>query len=141
MKPSLTVSDLSPGQTLPESVVPVTASAIVAGAMATSDFEKVHHDKAAAQASGVADIFMNILTTNGWVQRFATGWLGPAARIQKVAIKLGVPNCAGDTLRLSGEVTAVDRANATAELRIRGRNTLGEHVTATLTVALPQASR
>jgi acyl dehydratase len=141
MKCAMTVSDLAPGQILPEMLFPVTASAIVAGAIATNDFEKVHHDKAAAQASGVPDIFMNILTTNGLVQCFVTGWLGPSARIKKVAIKLGAPNFAGDTLRLSGEVTAVDRTNATVELRVSGRNTLGEHVAATMTVALPEASR
>jgi acyl dehydratase len=131
--------ELSPGQTFPEVHFPVTASAIVAAAIATNDFEKVHHDKAAAQASGVPDRFMNILTTNGLMQRYVTGWLGSAVRIKKVAIKLGAPNFAGDTMHVSGRVTAVDPANATAELRLSGRNSIGEHVVATVTVILPEA--
>jgi len=52
-----------PGKYFRRLIFPSRASAIVAAAMATNDFEKVHHDKAAAQASGVPDIFMNILTT------------------------------------------------------------------------------
>jgi len=133
--------ELSPGQTFPEAHFPVTTSAIVAAAIATNDFEKVHHDKVAAQASGVPDIFMNILTTNGLVQRYVTSWLGPAVRIKKVAIKLGAPNFAGDTMHICGQVTAVDPANATAELRLSGRNSVGEHVVATVTVILPEAVR
>jgi acyl dehydratase len=138
---SVRMVELSPGQTFPEAHFPVTASAIVAAAIATNDFEKVHHDKAAAQASGVPDIFMNILTTNGLVQRYVTGWLGSAVRIKKVAIKLGAPNFAGDTLHVCGQVIAVDPANATAELRLSGRNSVGEHVVATVTVILPEAVR
>jgi len=138
---SVHMIELSPGQTFPEAHFPVTTSAIVAAAIATNDFEKVHHDKAAAQASGVPDIFMNILTTNGLVQRYVTGWLGSAVRIKKVAIKLGAPNFAGDTMHVSGRVTAVDPANATAELRLSGRNSVGEHVVATVTVILPEAVR
>ena len=138
---SVHMIELSPGQTFPEVHFPVTASAIVAAAIATNDFEKVHHDKAAAQASGVPDIFMNILTTNGLVQRYVSGWLGSAVRIKKVAIKLGAPNFAGDTLHVRGQVIAVDPANATAELRLSGRNSVGEHVVATVTVILPEAVR
>jgi len=66
--------DILEGTELPEFVFPVTASAIAVGAIATNDYETVHHDKAAAEASGVPNIFMNILTTNGLVQRFVGEW-------------------------------------------------------------------
>ncbi len=52
---------------------------IVAGALASHDFTAVHHDKAAAQAQGMQDVFMNILTTNGLVGRYVTDWAGPNA--------------------------------------------------------------
>ena len=55
------------GDELPELRVPLTSSLIVAGAVASRDFTRVHHDKAAAQATGMSDVFMNILTTEGWV--------------------------------------------------------------------------
>lgn len=137
----MTFDDIRTGQALPDLIVPITASAIVAGAIATNDFENVHHDKAAAQATGVPDIFMNILTTNGFVQRFVTDWAGAGARIRRIAIRLGAPNFAGDVMKLGGEVAAVDAAARTAEIRVSGRNAIGEHVAATVTIGFAEGAR
>jgi len=120
------------GQALPELAVPITASAIVAGAIATSDHENVHHDKAAAQATGVPDIFMNILTTNGFVQRYVSDWCGAMARITAVDIRLGAPNFVGDTMRITGEVARVEGDEI--DVKVSGRNAIGEHVVATVTL-------
>lgn len=130
----MTVEPITAGEALPELRVPITASAIVAGAIATNDFENVHHDKAAAQATGVPDIFMNILTTNGFVQRYVNDWCGASARIAAVEIKLGAPNFVGDTMLLTGRVARVD--GSTAEVAVSGRNSIGEHVTATVVLDL-----
>jgi uncharacterized protein len=126
------------GTTLPALTIAVTPSLIVAGALASGDFEVVHHDKQAAQERGTPDIFMNILTTNGYVQRYVGDW-APAGRIRSVDIRLGVPNFAGDTLRLTGSVRSKAEANGEriVELAVRGANALGEHVAATVRVALP----
>lgn len=126
------MKDVTVGQALPELAIPITASAIVAGAMATNDFENVHHDKAAAQATGVPDIFMNILTTNGLVQRYVSDWSGPSARVASVEIRLGAPNFVGDTMRLSGEVARVEGREV--DVKVSGRNQIGEHVSATVTL-------
>jgi acyl dehydratase len=126
----MTITDIQAGQTLPELAVPITASAIVAGAIATDDFEDVHHDKSAAQSKGVPDIFMNILTTNGFVQRYVSDWCGSAARISAIDIKLGAPNFVGDTMTFSGEVAEVDGSRVA--VKVRGRNRIGDHVVATV---------
>ena len=118
---------------------PVTTSAIVAGAMATNDFEPVHHDKSAAQATGVPDIFMNILTTNGIVQRFVTQRLGKKVCIRSVKLRLGAPNFAGDVLVLSGRITNANEIGATVE--VEGRNAIGQHVTAAIKVELAENTR
>ncbi|HUH38690.1 MAG TPA: MaoC/PaaZ C-terminal domain-containing protein, partial [Spongiibacteraceae bacterium] len=107
MTSSLRLQDVKPGQALPSVAIDVSARQIVAGALASRDFQNVHHDKAGAQALGSPDIFMNILTTNGLVGRYVTDWTGPAARLKKVNIKLGAPNYPGDTMTMSGEVAAV----------------------------------
>lgn len=120
------------GQGLPELIVPITASAIVAGAIATNDYENVHHDKAAAQATGVPDIFMNILTSNGFVQRYVSDWCGPDARIAAVDIRLGAPNFVGDTMRITGAVSRVEGDEV--DVQVSGRNAIGEHVAATVTL-------
>ncbi len=127
------------GEQLPGLNVPVTASLIVAGAIATSDYSLVHHDKAHAQAAGTPDIFMNILTSNGLVQRFVHDWAGPGARIRSLKMRLGAPNFPGDALQLSGTVTTreVIGKEKIVEVAVSGRNRLGEHVTATVRLALP----
>jgi acyl dehydratase len=126
------MTTIAVGQALPELAIPITASAIVAGAIATNDYENVHHDKAAAQATGVPDIFMNILTTNGLVQRYVSDWSGPSARIASVEIRLGAPNFVGDTMRMTGEVARVDGREV--DVKVSGRNQIGEHVSATVTL-------
>ncbi len=135
-----TLQNLSPGDSLPALDIPVTTGLIVAGAMASRDYQNVHHDRVAAQALGSPDIFMNILTTNGLVGRYVTDWAGPAARLRKVSIKLGVPNYPDDVMTLSGEVVAVDAASGEVSLEIRGKNRLGYHVTGTVTVSLEVSS-
>jgi acyl dehydratase len=96
------------GEQLPPLEIPLTRTTIVATAIASRDYQDVHHDPTLALERGSPDIFMNILTTNGYVGRFITDWAGPTAHLKKVAIRLGAPNYPGDTMRMTGEVTAVD---------------------------------
>lgn len=135
---SLTAADVHVGDALPELSIPLTRTFIISAAIASRDYQDVHHDHELAHERGSADIFINILTSNGLVGRFVTDWAGPASRLKKVAIRLGVPSYAGDTLVLSGEVTALD--GNVAEVAIRGMNRLGAHVTGTVSVELPEAA-
>jgi acyl dehydratase len=128
---------INTGDTLPPLTVPVSASVIVAGATASGDFEVVHHDVKAAQARGTPDIFMNILTSNGYVQRFVSDWVPPGGRIRSVEMRLGVPTFAGDTLKLTGIVRAKNEGERTLEIAVTGANSIGEHVAATVHVSLP----
>ncbi|WP_326589225.1 MaoC family dehydratase [Streptomyces sp. NBC_01294] len=123
------------GDTLPPLEVPVTRTLIVAGAIASRDYQDVHHDAALAQEKGSPDIFMNILTTNGLVGRYVTDHLGPHAVLRKVAIRLGAPNYPGDTMTLTGTVTAV--SGTTVEIRVVGANGIGRHVSGTVTAEVP----
>ncbi|HEY4546987.1 MAG TPA: MaoC/PaaZ C-terminal domain-containing protein [Pedomonas sp.] len=137
----MTFDEVTAGQALPELEIAVTASQIVAGAIATNDFEKVHHDKELAKTTGVPDIFMNILTTNGLVQRFVTDWAGSNARIRKIKIRLGAPNFVGDTMRMTGVVDSVDTDARTADIKVSGRNSIGEHVASTVTIGFAEGAR
>ena len=124
------------GDTLPPLTLLVSASVIVAGATASGDFEVVHHDVKAAQARGTPDIFMNILTSNGYVQRFVTDW-APRGRIRAVDIRLGVPTFAGDTLTFTGLVKEKREAERALDIAVTGTNSIGQHVAATVRVAWP----
>ena len=92
---------------LPELVIDVTPTFVIAAAIATRDFQDVHHDRDRAVERGGKDIFVNILTTTGLVQRYVTDWAGPEAMVRKIAIRLGVPCYAGDKLTFSGRVIQV----------------------------------
>ena len=120
------------GERLPELQIPITRTLIVATAIASRDYQDVHHDPELARERGSKDVFMNILTSNGLVGRFVTDWAGPNARLRKVAIRLGAPNYPGDTMTMTGEVTAVDGELVT--VAVRGANSLGDHVTGTVTL-------
>jgi acyl dehydratase len=129
--------DVTVGDALPGLDVELTPSLIVGGALASQDYTPVHHDKVAAQATGMQDVFMNILTTNGLVGRFVTDWAGPDSRVRNVSIKLGSPNLPGDTMKMTGQVTEKVDAEKLVIVEVAGKNTWGNHVTATVKVALP----
>ncbi len=130
------LSDVSVGDDLPPLPIPITTSLVVGGALASRDFTPVHHDRAAAQAAGLQDVFMNILTTNGLVGRYVTDWAGPDAVVRKLAIKLGTPNLPGDTMTFTGKVASVEDDEVTVE--VKGKNSWGDHVTGSVRVALPR---
>ena len=123
------------GEQLPELVVPLTRTLIMATAIASRDYQDVHHDPTLAQERGSPDIFMNILSTNGFVGRFITDWAGPDAIIKKVSIRLGVPNYPGDTMTLRGTVESV--TDGVATVKVVGSNSLGDHVTGSVDVVVP----
>ncbi|MEQ6889144.1 MaoC family dehydratase [Halomonas sp. CS7] len=129
--------DVRPGETLPELAIPITVPLIAGGAIATRDYFPGHHDKDAARELGSPHVFMNILTTNGLVQRYVEGWAGPGARLSAMRLKLGAPNYPGDTMTFSGEVTSRDADQRRLEVTFQGRNGLGKHVTGTVSVVLP----
>ena len=130
------LSDVSVGDDLPPLPIPITTSLVVGGALASRDFTPVHHDRTAAQAAGLQDVFMNILTTNGLVGRYVTDWAGPDAVVRKLAIKLGTPNLPGDTMTFTGKVASVEDDEVTVE--VKGKNSWGDHVTGSVRVALPR---
>jgi acyl dehydratase len=128
-------ADVRVGDDLPALPIPLTRTLIVATAIASRDYQDVHHDPGLAQDRGSKDIFMNILTTNGFVGRFITDWAGPDAVLRSVKIRLGAPNYPGDTMTLTGSVTKKD--GNVVEVSLRGANSLGDHVTGTVTLELP----
>jgi hypothetical protein len=137
-------AEVSVGDALAPLEIPLTRTVIVATAMASRDYQDVHHDPGLAVERGSPDIFMNILTTNCFVGRFVTDWAGPGARIESVSIRLGAPNYPGDAMTLTGSVTKADTPAGRAdgrgvvEVAVRGANSRGDHVTGTVVVSLPR---
>jgi hypothetical protein len=122
------------GAKLPELSLYGDPTFIVSTAIATRDYQDVHHDRDKAQAKGSKDIFVNILTDTGLVQRYITDWAGPNAVIKSISLRLGVPWYSYDTVTFKGEVTAVEDGLIT--LKVIGSNSLGDHVIATATLTI-----
>jgi len=131
------VKSLEAGQQIPAWSLPMTPTTIVSTAIATRDWQDVHHDRDIAQAAGSKDIFMNILTSNGLVERYVVDWLGKEfgmsdAELKGIAIRLGAPAHPYDTLTFNGTVESVEDGIAT--IKVVGSVSLGDHVTGTVRV-------
>lgn len=140
--PTRRFEEVAVGESLPELALPLTRTLIVSTAIASRDYQDVHHDSVLAVDRGSKDIFMNILSTNGLVGRYVTDWSGPGALLTDVNIRLGAPNYPDDTMTLTGSVTAKDDQAGTdgtggIEVTLRGANGLGDHVTGTVRLQLP----
>ena len=140
---SLEWASIRVGDEIPPLDVPLTASVIVAGAIASRDFMPVHHDLAYANKQGAPDIFMNILTTNGYVARFVTDWAGPHAQLKSISIRLGAPAMPGFLLRFTGVVQRTERQGdlGLVDIALRGATDIGDHVTGNVVLLLPASDR
>jgi acyl dehydratase len=143
MSATRSFSSVSVGESLEELSIPITRTLIVSGALASRDYQDVHHDSDLAKERGSKDIFMNILTTNGLVGRFLTDWAGPGGFLRRVDIRLGAPNYPDDTMVLSGEVIEVaddgdDPGRGIVSVALKGANSLGNHVQGTASLSLPK---
>jgi len=127
------------GDKLPPLKIDITSGLIIGGAIASRDFTPVHHDKAAAQAGGLPDVFMNILTSYGLMGRYVTDWCGPESTIKRLDLKLGAPNLPGFVMTINGEVAARDDTAGTIDIAVTGDNNVwGTHMSGTVRVALPK---
>ena len=140
-KTTLDWNHIRVGDPITPMTIDVTATVVVAGAVATRDFMPVHHDREYANSQGAPQIFMNIMTDNGYCSRFLTDWAGPEAMVRKVAIRLGVPAYAGSTLEFTGKVTDTSQVDGEGivELELRATNDQGDHLSGTAVIGLPLA--
>jgi acyl dehydratase len=135
-------SDIDVGDEVTPLEIAVTTTMIVAGAIASRDFMPVHHDRDYASKQGSPNLFMNILTSNGYCVRFLTDWAGPEAMVTKLAIRLGVPCFPDDPLCFTGSVTGKTKGSEGApdenfiEVTFRASNSLGNHVSGTAVLSL-----
>ncbi len=124
---------LSVGERLPELALPITPTMVVSTALATRDFQDVHHDRDRAQAAGSQDIFVNILTSTALCERYVSEWAGAEVELRGIPIGLGAPAYPYDTLTFRGSVAAVEDGVAT--IAVTGVVSLGDHVTGTVRIA------
>ncbi|WP_370289588.1 MaoC family dehydratase [Nocardioides sp.] len=123
---------IAAGTVLPTWTLPITPTLVVSTAIATRDFQDVHHDRDIAQAAGSKDIFVNILTSTALCERYVTDWAGHDVEIRGISIRLGAPAYPYDTFTFTGEVVEV--ADGEATIKVVGSVSLGDHVIGTVRV-------
>ncbi len=124
------------GDELPAEERAVDATLVVGGALASRDFYPVHHDKAAAEAAGSPDVFLNILTTNGLMAAFVTNWCGPDWDLVTISLRLKIPAFPGQTLTTTGAVTAKREQDGQrfVDVEFTATTEYGAHCTGTATI-------
>ncbi len=137
---TLAVGELAAGDRLPVWCLPVTTTLIVSGAVATRDFTEVHHDRDLAVARGSKDVFMNINTSLGLMQRYVTDFVGPQALVAGLRVRLGASAYPGDPLVFTGTLDRVDPVSGRASVAVRATNSFGEHVAGSVELVLPGGS-
>lgn len=136
---TLNYAEVNIGDKLPTLEIDISTGLIVSTAMATRDYEQVHHNKSVAQAAGLPDVFMNILSSQGLMTRFATDWSGPEAVVRSLDIKLGAPNVPGMVMTVTGEVKAKNDEDGVVDVEVVGENNIwGMHMQGTVQLALPK---
>ncbi len=135
----LRFADVKVGDALPPFDLKVTATTIIAGALASQDFMPAHHDRDFAAAQGAPNIFMNILTTNGYVARYVTDWAGSECMVKKIAVRLGIPVFPDQTMKFRGEVTSAkaEGDEGIVEVSLKATTDYGDHATGTAVLTLP----
>lgn len=131
--------DIKEGDELPVQTREITATTIVSTAIASRDFQDVHHDYAAARSKGVKDIFLNILSTGGFVGKYLTDWSGPEGELKKITIRLGATVFPGDTLTSTGKITKkyTEGDQHLVDVDFNLSVAMGPHAWGTATMVLP----
>jgi acyl dehydratase len=106
---SLLLGSVAPGAALPSLSYDVTATTVVLGALASRDWRPMHHDyDFAVHRNGTKDIFLNTPNQAAWFERYLTDWSGPLGRLGRMTFRMKGSVFPGDTMVLSGTVTAVE---------------------------------
>ncbi len=136
---SLKPDDIQVGDAIKPMDIALTHTIVASTAIASRDFMPVHHDKDYAIQQFAPDVFLNILSSNGFVARFLTDWAGPNAWIKKISIKLGVPAVPHQVLKFTGTVTSKTTVGdeCVIEVTVQAANDSGNHATGNAVITLP----
>lgn len=105
---TLLIGDVAPGDVIPELAFDVTATRIVAGALASRDYSPLHHDHDYVVGTvGQRDIFANTQFQASLFERFLNDWSGPRGRIARMRFSMTSSIFAGDRVTIGGIVDAV----------------------------------
>ena len=100
------LSKIVEGQELPPVALEITYEKVVMTPMATWDLFPGHNDPFYARSQGQKSIYLNTVVLQGFADRVATDWAGPATFIARRKMVMKASVYPGDTLTGTGRVTA-----------------------------------
>lgn len=109
-------------ETIPPLVQHVTYRNVVMNPGATGDYFPGHYDPAYAQRQGQPTIYANSLHLFGLLDRALMDWAGPASFLVRRNVRLHSSLYAGDTVTVSGEVTAREGDQAVVQLQMTAQD-------------------
>jgi len=131
------------GQELPSVTLDVTYEKVVMTPLATWDLFPGHNDPFYAQGQGQKSIYLNTVVLQGFADRVATDWAGPAAFIARRKMVMKASVYPGDTLTGTGRVVAavIEDGRRKIDLAIRLATEEAEVCNVETTILLPLRSR
>ncbi|MSR00103.1 MAG: hypothetical protein EXR88_01710 [Gammaproteobacteria bacterium] len=106
MKPNLLIAEK-----IPELRVLITPKLVIMGAVASRDWQPLHHDHEwSVGEGGLPGIILNNYTQMGWIIRYVTDWSGPQGRVGGLRLTMHSPICPGNELVITGAVDTLEQA-------------------------------
>jgi acyl dehydratase len=135
----VTAADIAVGDTGPEVVVAdLEREDFVRYAGASGDFNPIHYDVPYARAAGNPDVFAQGMLTAGFGAHFVSDWFG-LSNVTQYSVRFQSQVFPGDTVTVTGEVTAVDQHTdgATVEADIVGETEESRVLSGTVRASVP----
>jgi acyl dehydratase len=98
--------DVKEGDILPTYSFEITTTLIVDQVSGSQDYNLMHHDTAFARRQGAPDAYLNTGYIEALLSRSLTDFMGDAGFLKKLKHQMRRFNALGDTLKVSGKVTA-----------------------------------
>ncbi len=133
-------TDLTVGEALPELRLTISATQIVAGALASRDYSPLHHDRTYAQeVANQPDIFANTQFQAALFERFLQDWAGPRCRTARMQFRMVNSIFPGASLAINGRIEALgtEECGPAATIAIEARIEDAVATACTVLLALP----
>jgi acyl dehydratase len=108
MSPRVELSQVRPGDTLPEVAETIERLDLIRYAGASGDFNPIHWNDEVARAVGLPGVIAHGMYSMGVATRMVTGWAGDPAAIKRLRVRFSTMIEPGQTLTAKGEVAEVN---------------------------------
>jgi acyl dehydratase len=97
---------------------PITTMQLVRYAGASGDFNRIHYDEPFAREGGFPSVIAHGMLSMAFFGQLVADWAGGPDRIVSLAARFKAVTFPGDRITVGGEVSALDLARRTIELKL-----------------------